>query len=422
MNYIKRILGNIKNNYKSVIISFVVAIAAWFFVSIQIFPTVEESIKNIPVEVQITDYMLQNNLQLVSEVEEAVDIRIEGKRYDISGTTADDFYAELDLSSVKTAGTYSVPVNIVSKTSSELTVLSMNPRAITIEIEEIVTREYQVIGTAPNLSLPEGYYVDEITPSPQTITITGSASVLDKIDRIEARSVYSGLITESHDTQSEIFIYGANGARIINDDLVLSTENISVYIPVYKQKELPLTFTFTNVPNYFDTDSLTYEIQPSTITVAAPDDSIDHLSVLDIGTIDITDIRLNQNVTIPITLPEGYKNLSGNNNARIVWNISDYGKLDFTVSNISMTNVPDNYYVSLITKELVISVIGPSEILSTLSAEDFFASANLLGITLRDGTQDVALTIQMKGSKSKCWVSGTYKATVYAEPKQMNEG
>ncbi len=422
MNYIKRILGNIKNNYKSVIVSFAVAIAAWFFVSIQIFPTVEESVKNIPVEVQVTDYMLQNNLQLVDGVEETVDIRIEGKRYDISGATADDFYAELDLSSVKTAGTYSVPVNVVSKTNSELTVLSMNPRAVTIEIEEIVTREYQVIGTAPNLSLPEGYYVDEITPSPQTITITGSASVLDKIDRIEARSVYSGLITESHDTQSEIYIYGANGARIINDDLVLSTENISVYIPVYKQKELPLTFTFTNVPSYFDTDSLTYDIQPSTITVAAPDDSIDHLSVLDIGTIDITDIKLNQTVTIPITLPEGYKNLSGNNNARIVWNISDYGKLDFTVSNISLTNAPDNYYVSLITKELVISVIGPSEILSTLSAEDFLASANLLGTTLRDGTQDVALTIQMKGSKSKCWVSGTYKATIYAEPKQTNGG
>lgn len=421
MNFFKRIINNIKNNYKSVLLSFVIAIAAWFFVSVQIFPTVEESVRGITIETQVTDFMLQNNLQLVDAVKETADIRIEGKRYDISGLSADDFYATLDLSTVKTAGTYSVPVNISAKTNSDFTILNANPRAVTIEIEEIVTREFEVEGTAPSLSLPEGYYVDEIVASPATITITGSASVLDKIDRIEARSVYTGLITESHDTQSEIFIYGTNGARIVNDDLILSTENVSVYIPIYKQKELPLTFAFSNVPSYFDTESLRYEIQPSTITVAAPDDSIDHLSVLEIGTIDISDIKLNQTVTIPITLPEGYKNLSGNNNARIVWDIADYGKLDFTIDNINMTNVPDNYRVSLITNELVISVMGPSEILSTLTADDFFATANLLGTSLRDGTQDIALSIQMKGSKSKCWVSGNYKATVYAEPRPMEE-
>ncbi len=421
MNFLKRILNNIKNNYKSVLLSFIIAIAAWFFVSVQIFPTVEESIRGIAIETQVTEYMLQNNLQLVDGVDETANIRIEGKRYDVSGLSANDFYATLDLSSVKTAGTYSVPVNISSKSDSEFNILSYQPRAVTIEIEEIVTREFKVEGTAPSLSLPEGYYVDEIVASPSTISITGSAAVLDKIDRIEARSVYTGLIAESHETQSEIFIYGTNGARIVNDDLILSTENVSVYIPIYKQKELPLTFTFTNVPSYFDTESLKYEIQPSTITVAAPDDSIDHLSVLEIGTIDISDIKLNQTVTIPISLPDGYKNLSGNNNARIVWDIADYGKLDFTIDNINLTNVPDNYKVSLITNELVISVMGPSEILSTLTAEDFFATANLLGTTLRDGTQDIVLTLQMKGSKSKCWVSGVYRATVYAEPKAVEE-
>lgn len=422
MNFFKRIINNIKNNYKSVLLSFVIAIAAWVFVSVQIFPTVEESIRGIAIETQVTEYMLQNNLQLVDAVEETADIRIEGKRYDISGLSANDFYATLDLSSVKTAGTYSVPVNISSKSDSDFEILSSQPRLMTIEIEEIVTREFKVEGTAPSLSLPEGYYVDEIVASPPTITITGSATVLDKIDRIEARSVYTGLITESHETQSEIFIYGTNGARIVNDDLILSTENVSVYIPIYKQKELPLTFAFSNVPSYFDAKSLSYEIQPATITVAAPDDSIDHLSVLEIGTIDLSDIRLNQTVTIPITLPEGYKNLSGNNNARIVWDISDYGKLDFSIRNITLTNVPDNYDVSLITNELVITVMGPSEILSTLSPNDFFARANLLGTTLRDGSQDVALSISMRGSKSKCWVSGNYKAHIYAEPKATEEG
>ena len=195
-----------------------------------------------------------------------------------------------------------------------------------------------------------------------------------------------------------------------------------MYIPIYKQKELPLKFTFANVPSNFDLDSLSYEIHPKTITVAAPDDSIDYISELDIGTVDMSDIKLNTPAYLLITLPEGYKNLSGNNNARIVWNISDYGKLDFSVTNISVKNAPDNYDVSTITKELVISVMGPSEELSELTAADFFITADLLGKIQYEGSQDVPVTIQTKGSKQKYWVAGNYKITVYAEPKTAEEG
>ena len=418
MNYFSKIGNNFKTNAKNILIAFLIAIVAWLFVSVQIFPTVEESIRNIGVEVQPTDYMLQNNLQIVNKYDDIVDIRIEGKRYDITGLSNDDFYASLDLSAVRGAGSFTVPIEVSGKIDGEYTLLDITPNAITIQIDEIVTREYTLTASAPSISLPEGYYVDEVIASPATISITGSASVLDKIDRVEARSKHSGIISESHDTQGDIYIYGTNGSRILNDDLKLSTKDITVNIPVYKKKELPLTFEFVNVPTYFDITSLKYEIQPPSITVAAPDDSIDNLSELAIDAVDISDIRLNQTVsTIPIKLPEGYKNLSGNNNARIVWDIADYGKLDFAVSNISIINPPDNYDVSVITNQLLISVIGPSAMLSSLSATDFYVTANLLGETLREGTQDVAVTVMMRGQKRKCWVTGTHKITLDIKAK-----
>lgn len=416
MNFFKRLLNNFKNNFKKIVMSFLIAVGAWLFVSIQIFPTIEESIRNIAIETQVTEYMIQNNLRIVDAVESTVDIRVEGKRYDVTDISAEDFYASLDLSTVRSAGTFTVPINVSVKTDSECVILETDPRAVTIQIDEIVTREFTLNATAPGISLPEGYYVDQITATPPVISVTGSASVIDKIGSIEARSAYTGAISESHDTQSEIIIYGTNGAKIVNDDLTLSTDNVSVYIPIYKQKELPLTFTYINVPSNFDINSLKFSIQPSTLIVAAPDDSIDFRSSLDIGTIDLSDIKLNQNVKIPISLPEGYKNLSGNNNATITWDIADYGKLDFTVDNINIINKPDNYDVSLITNQLVVSVIGPSEVLSTLTAADFYVTANLLSVSLHDGTQDVAVSIQLRGIKQKCWISGSYKATINATP------
>ena len=421
MNFFQKIWTDFKKNFKIILLSFAIALGAWFFVSIQIFPTVEGSVKDISIEIQPTEYMIQNNLQIISVPDQKVNIRIEGKRYDISGVGSESFYASLDLSSVKAAGIFTVPVTVSPKVEMDCTIIDTDPLALTVEIDEIVTREFTVMATAPSISLPDGYYVDEITATPATITVTGSSSVIDKIDHIEARSAYNGAISESHDTQSEIYIYGTNGARILNDELTLSSEHISVYIPIYKQRILPLTFSYANVPSNFDIDSLKYKIQPSTLTVAAPNASIDYISELDIGTIDLTDIKLDQIVSVPIALPEGYKNLSGNNTARIEWDFSAYGKLDFNTSNITIKNAPDNYDVSLITNELVVSVMGPSEDLSALAPTDLYVTADLLGVSLRDGSQDVAVTIRIKGNKIDCWASGSYKVTVNAVPKTAEE-
>ena len=76
--------------------------------------------------------------------------------------------------------------------------------------------------------------------------------------------------------------------------------------------------------------------------------------------------------------------------------------------------------VSLITNEITITAIGPSEQLAELTAADFFVTANLLGVSLREGSQDVPLTITIRGSNQTCWVTGSYKAAVYAYYTEEN--
>lgn len=407
----------VHNNLKIIVLSTVIAVIVWILVSVQVFPTIETSISGIPIQVQPTEYMVSNNLEIIDSYTGTTDIRIEGKRYDISALKADDFYATLDLDSIRSAGTFTVPVTVSSKTGVEYNLIETSQLAVTLTIDEIATREFTITAYAPDISLPEGYYVDEITASPATVTVTGSASVLDKISRIEAKAAINGEIHESHEVQTPLTMYTANGSKLVNDDIKISAESVLVNIPIYMQKELPLTFSFAGVPQYFDIDSLGFKIQPGSIMVAAPDDSISNLSELNIGTVNIADIRLNQTVsTIPITLPEGYKNLSGNNSARVTWDIADYGRLDFPVTNITTVNTPDNMEVDIITKELTLSVIGPSEQLSALTSGDFYITANLLGVSLHDGSQDVPVTIMITGADgSNCLAVGSYRITVSAQ-------
>ncbi len=417
-NIILNFLRDIKQNYKTLILGFIIAFGFWVIVSIQVFPTVEDNISGISIEAPITDFMAQNNLQVISDITDTVDIKIEGKRYDISDLSASDFIATADLTSIHAAGSYTLPLNIASKTDREYNLVTVEPKMLTITVDEIITKEISVTPTAPDISLPENYYVDELVASPDKISVTGSASIVNSISKVEARSTYHGELRESTRTNSDLYIFNSAGTRISDGEITLSPEAVAVEIPVYRQKELPLKISITNYPSNFDIDSLKYEIQPKTLTIAAPDDTIDALSALDIGAIDISDIQLNKSTLIPIVLPEGYKNLSGNNNARIEWKLekNNYGSLDFKVNrdNIAITNKPENMNVSLVTNQLTFTVIGPSSKLSELTTSDFTVNVNLLGTTPREGTQDVTVSVSIKGTRQTCWVSGTYKVTINA--------
>ena len=80
---LKKIGTEIKQNYPQLILAFVLAMGAWLLVSVQVFPTIEQKVNSVPIEAKLTDLMLQNNLQIVSNTDSVVDIRIEGKRYDM---------------------------------------------------------------------------------------------------------------------------------------------------------------------------------------------------------------------------------------------------------------------------------------------------------------------------------------------------
>lgn len=411
-----KFLGDIKKNYKTLILAFLISFGFWLVVSVNVFPMIENDIKGIKIEAMITEVMARNNLQITNELSELVSIKIEGKRYEISDLAASDFYASIDLSDVRTAGQYTVPITVSSNTNRDLTITEVQPSRITLTIDRIISKEFTVRATAPDITMPEGYYMDKITASPETVTLTGSANVLNNIGYVEARSTYHGELTESRQTGTELYVYGSFDIPMEKEGIQFSPDTVAVNIPIYRQKELPLKFSIINYPSNFDINSLKFDIQPKSIIVASSDDSIYNLSELNIGTINIADIQLNKTTFIPIVLPDGYINLSRNNNAQIEWQIEDYSKMDFKInrSNINIINEPDIYDVSLITNELTVTVIGPSGSISELSASAFNVTVNLLGETLRAGTQDVSVSVQISGENQDCWVSGQYKVTINA--------
>ncbi len=423
--YCGKLLQFIKKEWKNVVLSVAISIVVWFAISIQIFPNITTHVDNIEVHVIPTSYMTEENLQLAEDYNESVSIQIQGKRYDIGNLSADNFYAYLDLSRVSEAGEH--VVNIVVEPVDEkndFEILTKNLTA-TIKVKKIITREIEVTPVADNITLQDGFQIEEedLTANPSTITVTGEESLVNSIDRVEAKAVYDGIMQTTSEVKGELYVYNKSNSRVENPDLTYDNTNFTVNVPVYKVKTLPLAVSFTNVPSNFYLDSLSYTITPSEITIASPDNSVDNLDKIDIGEISLNDLTfkdLQGGVALTITLPQGYKNISQNKAATVTFNDTDsYGKLEFTVTNenINVINAPSNFDITVLTRQLDVSVIGPSKLIQELTGSNIYVTANLLGVEIGEGTKSVPVTFRIAGYNVRSWVIGEYKIDISATLK-----
>ena len=270
---------------------------------------------------------------------------------------------------------------------------------------------------AEGVTATAGMKIDSVTAEPSTITLTGDSTAIDAVKSVEIRSVFAGETSESVSSKGQIVLLGSNGDIIENPDIKYDNESFTVNITLYKQKTLPLTVQFTNVPSNFDLSSLKYSIYPESLTVSSPDDSLDSQEKFEVGTIDLSQLTTKylQKLTLPITLPEGYKNISGNTSAMVSFeDAENYTFLSYTIQkdNIRVINAPDNFDVEVLTNELSVDVTGPADEIATLASKDIYATIDLMGTTLTAGLKDVNAEFTLRGTKVKSWVTGEYKVSI----------
>ncbi len=424
--FLKRTLNTFIKELRNIIIALLVAIIAWFAISMQIFPDISTHVSDIRVTASPTEYMTEHNLSIAEGYDGLVSVRISGKRYDIGNLTADDFTATLDLSGVTDVGEYDVGVKISPKSNVNCKVLN-DGTTVKIKVEKIVSKTFSVtegnmIATADDVIAAENMKIDSITVNPATITLTGDATDIEAVKKVEIRSVLAGKTDQSVSSKGQIILLGENDKEINNPDIKADNDSFTVDVTIFKQKTLPLTVQFTNVPANFNLSSLKYSIYPETLTISSPDDSLDAQEKFEVGIIDLSQLTTKylQKISLPIKLPEGYKNVSGNNYAMVTFeNADDYTFLNFTVQkeNIRIANAPENFDIEVLTNEITVNVTGPEEYISELASKDIYATIDLMGTTLAEGLKDVTPEFTLRGSNIRCWVTGEYKITIQATPK-----
>ena len=277
----------ILNNLPLKIISIIIAIIIWYVVTSVSDPIVTRTFSDIPVQITNASYIAEGRKTYqVSEQYQSIAVSIKGNRSVVNGVTADDITVTADLTQIVTMDTdpVYVPVTAVCSgiSSNSNVTIHTQTATIPIEIEDVDSAQFPISVDVGDTQPAKEYEIGEQTADPDTITISGPESLIQKISSVVAKVDVSGMsqsgtvkgtlvvIDKNLDEMSETqmnFLTFETGSREVDVNIVLWRKQTGI--------QLEAEYTGTPEHGYQVTDITT---TPEEITVAGADEALSALA------------------------------------------------------------------------------------------------------------------------------------------------
>lgn len=408
-----------QNNTFFKVISVVIACIIWFVVAMNMKSAIPREIKAVPVSVDSqTSFITKMGLTVIGDENLVVDVTIEGQRLVVGSIKPEDISVSVDLSSVNGAGSFSLPLKAENVSGKDFTISSISPATVNLKFDRMVTKKFAVELNMEGLVVPEeGYMTEEPIVNPAKVSVTGPDTDIAKIAKCVVNVAAEGSLTKTTAYTSDIILLDKDGNAIDSTGMTLDVKQAEVTVPILKTIELPIRVRFLNMPTGFNTEDLKYEISNKTITVAGPADEVDKYSELILGYIDFKTLNLESNYTFDVVLPDNFTNVAHTETVTVTFDWSNMTAKDFTVTNLSLLNIPTGYDARLLTDRIgKVHIIGPKSVLETMTADDLVAEIDLSKRSVETGQFKTAVSIYAP-AKNRVWTVGDYTAVVVISEK-----
>lgn len=401
-NFKKKMLKSAQNNLSLAIYSVILAILVWFVISMTFYPSVPKTIQNVKLNIDISGTAAaESGLSIISCDVDTVDVKIRGSRTQVGNMNSDSLVAYFDADNITSTGKKTLTIKIKGSSGINYEVDSISPATATVVFDKYDTREFPIKPKTPNVSFAEGKMRDdeEFVCEPDVITITGPSAQLDKIDKNNGcfavsskREVLDASYTVPSDT---IELYSEDGSKLDQSMMTFNKTSFLIKVPVLTQKTVDLTVSITNQPSNFNTDWLLERMTLSndSIMIASGSTQTDLPDTLEIGSVKLSDVILDYSATFDVGKvldSAGLKNISSVGSVTVNFDSSGLVSREFIINqeNINIRNKPSSDYVyEVASNSLRITVIGPEDVVSKLTANDFNVVTDLLGSDISAGSE-----------------------------------
>lgn len=405
-------MGRLKDSrWVYVLLSVVLAVTFWMYVRVEVDPEDSTTIHNVPIELTGTNVLTGQGLTVTGISADTVDLRVSATVSVINNLIRyrDDIYIPLDVSRCtegenRLAYQPKWPENF---NTSDVVLQNKDPGTITVTVGKLYTNtlnvEFRLDG-----QVADGYQMGTSTIEPSTVTVSGSAEEVSKVAKVVAILEDENL-DERYTGDLPLTLLDSQGNPLTDLNVTLSSDTAYVVVPVVVEKDVKLTVSFQNGGGA-TADDIAYEIDPEIITVSGEKNSVENLTELSVGSIDLAKVVGTNTFTFPISLDPSLENASGENEAVVTVTVKGLDTQVFNVDNISVVQPSNGYSAVAVTQEKQITVRGKAEDLEEIDASQLRIVADLSDVTTT-GQISVPVRVYLN-TNSSVGVIGEYTIVV----------
>lgn len=402
-----------KSKVTSILLSLIIAFGLWLYVVTNVSQEAEYTIYNVPLVMEGESVLNDNNLMITALSADDVDLTLSGKRSDLAKVNSSNTVLKVDLTKIyepaeKRALTYT-PIFPSDVATNALTIENRHPANIYVTVEARRNKEVPVevvwIG-----STPEGFMSDRENRvlDYDSVTVVGPASVADLIEK----AVIEVDLNDQKMSISQDYRYtlcDKDGNPVDAEKITTNVEDIHLDVKIQQVKEVKLVAEVIYGGGATEKNT-TISIEPAVIRLSGGSAVLEELGdTINLGKIDLSTIEKSQELTLPISLPEGITNLSNIREATVDIRFSGLMVKTFEVESIEAINVPDGFDAEIIEKKLVVILRGPAADITRITEEDITIRADLTGAVA--GTSTFKATVHFSEDFSAVGAVRSYSVT-----------
>lgn len=402
------------NKRFTVTLSVVLSFVLWLMIVTSQKPVIERPLSDIPVTVNLENtFASDNGMNIIGDISsQKFTVVVSGASYAVSSIKSGDITVYASAASVDAPGEYNLEV-VASKANplADYQIKSVTPSSVKISFDYIDTKEFTIKAKADGVTAKEGLIAESAIVSgteKDTVTISGPRTVINKIDSVVAFAKVNKTLDVSETFDADLILYDIDGKEISHENLTLSAEKVKVTVPISKTKTVPVVVDFTNIPNGFDKNSISYVLDYATVTVIGKPETVDKTTNVTLSAIDLSAVSPTANsYDVSPKLPEGVRLVENMQYVTVKLNIENYSQKIISASEIKHKGLEAGLSVSEISEIKNIRICGPRNIINRLDTA--YAEIDLTGKTA--GQHSVEAVISFKDINN-VWAIGTYTTTV----------
>lgn len=390
-----------------IVLSILIAVGLWLFVTINDETPESRSITRIPVTFTGEDILAGRDLMLVGGPYTA-SVTVQATPTVLAAFTNKTVQVTANVSGIAEEGTHTVSYTVIQPSGispSQFTVVSgVNGNVIDVEVARFNRREVEIRGEFTG-NAAEGYLAgeaDDFRFYPEKIWVSGPLEAVNQVSYALV-TVPGKDLTETVDGDFSFQLYDPSDNPLTDLNVTCDVQTVHAIFPIQATAEIPLSVSLTDGGGV-SAEQATVELSTTSIAVAGTTEAVEAIvtaGTINLGTIDLAAVSDGEELTFPVPLADELTNLTGvaEVKATVRFNKRVIEK-SFDVTNIYTINAPAGWTAAPVTQVLPVTVRGNAALVNALTADSFRVVADLKDVTPTAGPYTASVYVYLDSAPS----------------------